>query len=162
MQKWGISTCKKHRRGKIVNLSGGGSAYPRPRFSSYAASKAAVVRLTETLAQEVKEFNIDINAIAPGAVNTRLLNEVVAAGGAAGKIERSKAIKQKKEGGTSLTIVAEFALFMASSKTDGLTGRLISLLWDKWRDIPQQLDKIMSSDIYTLRRIIPEDRGYDW
>jgi 3-oxoacyl-[acyl-carrier protein] reductase len=157
-----LPTMIKNRRGKIINLSGGGSVSPRPRFSAYSAAKAAVVRLTETLAEEVKEYNININAIAPGAVNTRLLDEVLAAGETAGKIEQAKAIKQKKEGGTPLAMVAEFALFLASSETDGLTGKLISLLWDNWREIPQHLDEIESSDIYTMRRILPKDRGFDW
>jgi NAD(P)-dependent dehydrogenase (short-subunit alcohol dehydrogenase family) len=157
-----LPTMMKNKRGKIINLSGGGSVTPRPRFSAYSAAKAAVVRLTETLAEEVKEYNIDINAIAPGAVNTRLLDEVLAAGEVAGDAELTKAIKQKREGGTPLEKVAEFALFLASSEADGLSGRLISLLWDNWRGIPQRLDEIMSSDIYTARRIIPKDRGCDW
>ena len=157
-----LPTMMKNRRGKIINLSGGGSVSPRPRLSAYSASKAAVVRLTETLAEEVKGYNIDINAIAPGAVNTRLLDEVLAAGEAVGEAELAKAIKQKKEGGTPLPMVAEFALFLASSETDGLTGRLVSLPWDHWREIPQRLNEIMSSDIYTMRRITPKDRGYDW
>ena len=157
-----LPTMMKNRRGKIINLSGGGSVTPRPRLSAYSASKAAVVRLTETLAEEVKEYNIDINAIAPGAVNTKLLDEVLAAGEAAGEAELAKAIKQQREGGTPLAMVAEFALFLASSQTDGLTGRLMSLLWDNWREIPQRLNEIMSSDIYAVRRIIPKDRGYEW
>src|SRR5205814_9738356 len=66
--------------GKIVNLSGGGAATPRVRFSAYAASKAAVVRLTEILAEELRDFRVDVNAVAPGALNTRLLDEVLAAG----------------------------------------------------------------------------------
>ncbi|HWG42024.1 MAG TPA: SDR family oxidoreductase, partial [Gemmataceae bacterium] len=66
--------------GKIINLSGGGATAPLPRLSSYAASKAAIVRFTETLAEEVRDNNIDVNAIAPGALNTRLLDQVLEAG----------------------------------------------------------------------------------
>lgn len=157
-----LPTMIKNKKGKIINLSGGGAVSPRPRFSAYSASKAAVVRLTETLAEEVKEYNIDINAVAPGAVNTRLLDEVLRAGEAAGKEELIKAIKQKREGGVPPEKVAELAVFLASSKSDGLSGRLISLLWDNWKEIPQHLDNIMSSDIYTMRRIIPKERGYNW
>jgi 3-oxoacyl-[acyl-carrier protein] reductase len=152
----------KNRRGKIINLSGGGAVSPLPRFSAYSASKAAVVRLTETLAEEIKGYNIDINAIAPGAVNTRLLEQALAAGEAAGKDFLTKAIKQKQEGGVPPEKVAELAVFLASSKTDGLSGRLISLLWDSWREIPKHLSEVISSDIYTMRRIIPRDRGYEW
>lgn len=151
-----------NKRGKIINFSGGGAVSPRSRFSAYSTSKAGVVRLTETLAEEVKEYNIDINAIAPGAVNTRLLDQVLEAGEAAGEEELAKAIKQKQEGGVPPEKVAELAVFLASSKSDGLSGRLISLPWDNWMAIPQHLDGLMSSDIYTMRRIIPKDRGYEW
>src|ERR1700690_748887 len=66
--------------GKIVNLSGGGATAPLPRLSAYAASKAAVVRFTETLSEECRSTGIDVNAIAPGALNTRLMDELLAAG----------------------------------------------------------------------------------
>ncbi len=157
-----LPTMMKNNKGKIINLSGGGAVAPLPRFSAYSASKAGVVRLTETLAEEVKGYNICINAIAPGAVNTRLLDEALEAGEAAGKDFLAKSAKQKQEGGVQPEKVAELAIFLASPQSDGLTGRLISLLWDGWREIPQHLDKIMSSDIYTTRRIVPKDRGYDW
>ena len=71
---------KAHRYGKIVQLSGGGATAPLPRISAYAASKAGVVRFAETLAGEVHEYGIDVNSIAPGALNTRLLDEVLQAG----------------------------------------------------------------------------------
>jgi NAD(P)-dependent dehydrogenase (short-subunit alcohol dehydrogenase family) len=152
----------KNRRGKIINMSGGGAVAPFPRFSAYSTSKAAVVRLTETIAEEVKDYNIHVNAIAPGAVNTRLLDQALSAGEAAGRDFAAKSIKQKREGGVPPEKVAELAVFLASTQSDGLSGRLISLLWDNWQDIPQHLDKIMTSDIYTMRRIIPRDKGYDW
>lgn len=157
-----LPTMMRKKKGKIVNLSGGGAASPLPRFSAYSASKAAVVRLTETIANEVKEYNIDINAIAPGAVNTRFLDQVLAVGKAAGDVFHAKAIKQKREGGVPPEKIAELAVFLASTESDGLSGRLISLIWDDWKSNPRHLDEIMTSDIYTLRRIIPADRGYKW
>ena len=71
---------KKNGRGKIIVLSGGGATNPLPNISAYAASKAAAVRLMETLAEELKTFHVDVNAIAPGALATRLVDEVLAAG----------------------------------------------------------------------------------
>jgi len=53
------------RNGVVINFSGGGAVAPFPRFSAYSTSKAAVVRLTETVAEEVKEFGVRINTIAP-------------------------------------------------------------------------------------------------
>lgn len=157
-----LPTMIKHNKGKIINFSGGGAVSPRPRFSAYSASKAAVVRLTETLAEEVNEYSIDINAIAPGAVNTRLLDQVLEVGKAAGKDALAKSIKQKQEGGTPPERAAELAVFLASPHSDKLTGRLISAVWDNWREIPHHLQDIISSDIYAMRRIIPKDRGYHW
>jgi len=157
-----IPIMMKKNSGKILNFSGGGAVSPRPRFSAYGTSKAGVVRLTETVAAEYKDYNIGIHAIAPGAVNTKMLEFVLAAGEAAGKEELSKALKQKREGGVPPPQVAELAVFLASAKSDGLSGRLISLPWDNWSAIPLHLPDIMSSDVFAMRRIIPKDRGYAW
>ena len=145
--------------GKIINLSGGGATAPLPRFSAYAASKAAVVRLTETFAEELRDSRIDVNAIAPGALNTRLLDQVIEAGpDRAGAQFHTRALKQQQDGGTALAQGAELAVFLASAASDGLTGRLLSAVWDDWRTLPQRLPQIAATDIYTLRRIVPEDR----
>ena len=155
---------KLQRHGKIINISGGGAANPRPYFSAYATSKAAVVRFTETLAEELKEYNIDCNCIAPGALNTRLLGEILEEGAEnVGKEYYKKALKQKKDGGDSLKNAAELCTYFASERSDGLTGKLISARWDKWRDdIPNYIEEIKNSDIYTLRRILPKDRNKKW
>jgi NAD(P)-dependent dehydrogenase (short-subunit alcohol dehydrogenase family) len=144
--------------GKIINLSGGGATSPRPCFSAYAASKAAVVRLTETLAEELKPFNVQVNAIAPGAVYTRMTEEVLAAGTAAGQKAVAEAARLKREG-RGPEAAAELAVFLASEESNGLTGRLISAVWDDWRSIPGRIAQVMASDLYTLRRITAEVRS---
>lgn len=154
---------REQRYGKIINLSGGGATAPLPRFSSYAASKAAVVRFTETLAEEVREHRIDVNAIAPGALNTRLLDQVLAAGpDKTGQAFYQRACKQRDEGGAPLDKGASLAAFLASEASDGITGRLLSAVWDNWTDLPAHQQQLSKSDIYTLRRIVPEDRGQKW
>lgn len=142
--------------GKIINFSGGGAFNPRPNFSAYATSKAAVVRLTETLAEELKEYNIQVNAISPGAVNTRMLAEVLEAGPeVAGAEFYEKAKKQKEEGGDPPQLAADLILFLCSEKSYNLTGKIISAKWDNWREWDKEkIKKIMASDLYTLRRII--------
>ncbi|PYO56588.1 MAG: dehydrogenase [Candidatus Rokuibacteriota bacterium] len=153
----------RQRYGKIVLLSGGGATKPLPALSAYAASKAAVVRLGETLAEEVRGRGIDINAVAPGALNTRLLDEILAAGPErVGASFYEQMVRQKAEGGTPMERGAALCVFLASAESDGVTGRLIAALWDPWETLPKRLDELRGSDIYTLRRIIPADRGKDW
>lgn len=147
--------------GKVVNLSGGGATAPLPRISAYAASKAAVVRLTETFAEELKDAHVDVNAIAPGPLNTRLLDEVLQAGPdkvGRGFFERSR--KQQQEGGAPLEKGAELTAFLCSAASDGITGRLLSAVWDDWASLPARREELAKGDVYTLRRIVPEDRGW--
>ena len=149
--------------GKIINLSGGGATAPLPRFSAYAASKAAVVRFTETLAEEVRDAHIDVNSIAPGALNTRLLDQVLEAGPErAGQGFYERSLKQREQGGAPLDKGAALAAFLASEASDGITGRLLSAVWDNWTELPARQQHLAKSDIYTLRRIVPEDRGQKW
>lgn len=154
---------RKAGGGKIVNLSGGGATAPLPRLSSYAAAKAAVVRFTETLALETAEAHIDVNAIAPGALNTRLLDQVLQAGPErVGQAFHARALQQKEQGGASLDKGASLCAFLLSAASDGITGRLISAVWDDWARLPERWPRLSGGDIYTLRRIVPKDRGMDW
>jgi NAD(P)-dependent dehydrogenase (short-subunit alcohol dehydrogenase family) len=158
-----IPLMRRRGYGKIINLSGGGATAPLPRFSAYAAAKAATVRLTETFAEELRDAHVDVNAIAPGALNTRLLDEVLAAGPEkVGQDFYNRAIKQRDQGGAPLAKGAALAVFLASAASDGITGRLLSALWDDWASLPDRRDLLAPSDIYTLRRIVPEDRGLKW
>ena len=154
---------KRNRGGKVIQLSGGGATNPLPRLSAYAASKAGIVRFAETLAEELREFNVDVNAIAPGPLNTRLLDEVLAAGPErVGEPFYERSVKQKETGGAGLDRGAELAVFLGSSRSDGITGKLISAVWDPFSEFPQHLDDLAKTDIYTLRRIVPKDRGLTW
>jgi NAD(P)-dependent dehydrogenase (short-subunit alcohol dehydrogenase family) len=158
-----IKYFKKKNYGKIIQLSGGGATNPLPNLSAYAASKAAIVRFMETLALEVRDFNIDINSIAPGALNTKMLDEVIKSGpNKVGSDFYKRALKQKKTGGTSLNYGTDLAVFLASSESDGISGRLISAVWDNWKKWPKHINKLSNSDVYTLRRIIGRDRGFSW
>lgn len=154
---------KQQKSGKIIILSGGGATKPMPNLSAYATSKAGVVRFAETLAEEVKSFNIDVNTVAPGALNTRLLDEILAAGpDKIGKEFYEQSLKQKDKGGTPLDVGASLCVFLASSLSNGISGRLLSAVWDPWNKLPEYLSELLNSDIYTLRRIVPKDRGQVW
>lgn len=154
---------KKRRHGKIIQLSGGGATNPLPRISSYAASKAAVVRFAESLAEEVREDGIDVNSIAPGPLNTRLLDEVLEGGAdRVGSDFYEKSRRQKAEGGVPLDKAARLAVYLGSTASDGISGKLLSAVWDRWERLDEHLEDMRRTDVYTLRRIVPADRALVW
>jgi NAD(P)-dependent dehydrogenase (short-subunit alcohol dehydrogenase family) len=141
--------------GSIINFAGGGASSSRPNFSAYAVAKAGVVKFTEILADEMKP-RIRVNAISPGGVNTAMLAEVLKVGARAGKQELVRAKKQLQDGGVSPEQAAALAVFLASSDSRGLTGRLISAPWDPWRTWDKKaIAKIMATEKLTLRRVKP-------
>ena len=121
------------------------------------------MRFTESLAEEVKECGVFVNAIAPGPVNTKFLDNALSAGRErVGDQLYERLLKQEEDGGVSPEKAAALALFLASEESAGLTGKILSAVWDNWKEIPKHLDEIMKSDIYTFRRVKPKDRGYNW
>ena len=154
---------KKNNSGKIIQLSGGGASSPLPLISSYAVSKVGIVRFIENLSEEVKDYNIDINAVAPGPLNTDMLKEAIKAGPKKIGIEYyKKLLKQKKSGGTSFKKACELILFLSSKYSDGIRGKLISALWDDWKNWTSYKKFLQNSDVYTLRRIVGKERGFEW
>ncbi|WP_438479491.1 SDR family NAD(P)-dependent oxidoreductase [Oleiharenicola lentus] len=154
-----VRAMKTQGSGKIINISGGGATNPMPRLVSYAATKAAVVRLTETLAEEYRSSKIDVNAVAPGALRTRMTQQVLDAGPQkAGADFFAKNKKWSDEGAVDPRLAANLCVYLASSESDGITGKLISAQWDPWKDF-QKFRADLKGDIYTLRRIVPEDRN---
>lgn len=147
-----VQSMMSQKKGKIINFSGGGSTSPRSAFSSYAVAKTGIVRFTETIAEELREFNIDVNAVAPGAINTGMLEEVLQIGKIAGK-EYTDALLRKEKGGNSTELVAELISFLCSNKSDGITGKLISAPWDPWQTDDFQTLLKSDKDFATLRRI---------
>jgi len=149
--------------GKIINLSGGGATSPRPNFSAYATAKAALVRFSETLARETCGYNIQVNCIAPGGMNTAMLEAIREAGPEkAGMEEFQAAMRCRKSDDSILKRAAALCCYLASDESNGLTGKLISAVWDPWDRLTEHLEELNASDIYTLRRITPEDRGKIW
>ena len=147
------------RRGKIICFSGGGATKPRPNFSAYGVAKTGIVRLVETLAEELREQPVDVNAVAPGPIHTRLTDEVVALGPAVvGETEYQAALKQTAAGGADMRKVTGLVEFLLSPASDGISGRLLSAPWDPWPELGGQVAALAQSDLYTLRRIVPADR----
>jgi NAD(P)-dependent dehydrogenase (short-subunit alcohol dehydrogenase family) len=143
--------------GRIINFSGGGATAPLPRFSAYAATKAAVVRLTETLAEELAEHGVAVNAIAPGAIDTSLQDAVLAAGDRAGELhDRMRRLRESGEGATPMAVPVALAVFLAGDAAAGLSGRLISAPHDGWAGWDAaRIGELMARPWLTLRRLDP-------
>jgi short-subunit dehydrogenase len=151
---------KNKKHGKIIQIAGGGAASCFPYFSPYAVSKAGLVRFVENISKEVDNKKIFINAIAPGPINTRMLDEVLQAGPKkVGKIFYKNALKQKKNGGTDILKIISLVEYLSHKKSDGISGKLISVLWDNWNIFHNKIDILKNSDVGTLRRITGRDRN---
>ena len=119
-----------------------------------------MVRFVENISKEVENKNIFINAIAPGPINTRMLDEVLQAGPKkVGKIFYKNALKQKKNGGTDILKIISLVEYLSHKKSDGISGKLISVLWDNWNIFHNKIDILKNSDVGTLRRITGSDRN---
>lgn len=150
-------------KGKVIQLSGGGAASPLPGLSSYAASKAAIVRFIETLAEEYRDCGIEINAVAPGILKTRMLKEMLEAGPDSLGIKLfNKSLARDSDQTDSSETACALINFLGSDLSDGITGKLISAEWDKWSEWPQHIQELRDSDLYTLRRITGRDRSQTW
>jgi NAD(P)-dependent dehydrogenase (short-subunit alcohol dehydrogenase family) len=158
-----VPVMKKARYGKIVNLSGGGATGPRPNFGAYAASKTALVRFTEVLAHETRGMGIDVNCIAPGILRTKMFDTMLAQPvERIGDSEYVRIRQLAENSDESLQRAASLAVLLVSHDSDGVSGRLVSAVWDPWETLPQRRGILDETDIYTLRRIVPKDRGYSW
>jgi 3-oxoacyl-[acyl-carrier protein] reductase len=136
------------RRGKVVVLSGGGGANPRPNLSAYAASKAGLVRYVETLAEEMLEHNVQVNCMSPGGVYTHMTDEILRAGDKAGWKELEDARQVQLTGGVAAAKQVSLALFLASERSNHITGKMLHVK-DDWRKLE---NATIPPDLYTLRR----------
>ncbi len=154
----------KHGGGRIINLSGGGATGPRQNFSAYATAKAGLVRFSETLAEEAKPLGVAVNCVAPGPMGTDMLATVLKAGIEAAGEREVVAARKALEAGSSQTLPAavDLIVFLASASGEGVTGKLISALWDNWQDFPEHVGELGGSDVYTLRRITGRERDMAW
>jgi NAD(P)-dependent dehydrogenase (short-subunit alcohol dehydrogenase family) len=141
-------------RGAIVTFSGGGATGPLPRYDAYAASKAAVVRLTENVAAVAADRGITVNAVAPGFVATRMHEGTLAAGPeAAGADYYARTQRDLEAGGVPPQRAADLVAFLLGPDARGITGKLLSAQWDPWQDREFRARLEAEPDLATLRRI---------
>jgi len=142
-------------RGAVVTFGGGGATAPLPRFDAYAASKAAVVRLTENIAVELSGDGVRVNCIAPGFVATEMHQATLAAGPElAGEDYYRRTRAEVERGGVPADEAAQLAcMLLAGDREASFTGRLISAQWDPWREPRFRRRLSEEPDLATLRRI---------
>jgi len=148
-----IPIMQKRKSGKIINICGGGvgGKDPLARFSAYYTSKTAIAGFTEVTAAELAEYNIQVNCIAPGAVNSRFTVYLISQGrNKAGDEMYTKAIKQKKTGGDSPELAARLVSFLISNKANHISGCLLSAKWDKKGELSDS--RTFTPNLYKLRR----------
>ena len=122
------------KKSKIINIAGGGAAYPRKHHTAYAASKAAVVRFTETLSLEIGK-SIDINSLAPGAHKTDMWKE--------------ETYDKEPEKWADVSRLIKTVEYLLGNSSDGISGKFIHIN-DNWESFSSD---ISNTDYLSLRRI---------
>ncbi len=141
---------------RVIGFSGGGAFNPLPRYSAYAASKAGIVRLLETLAVELAPMGITVNGIAPGFVKTEIHDATLSAGPErAGDDFHAMTVAKLNEGYVPMNVPVACVQWLLSDAAHGLTGKTISASFDPWSDPRFQaaIHELNDSDLYTMRRI---------
>lgn len=109
----------KQRRGRIINLSSVVGVYGNAGQVNYAASKAGVIGLTKSLAQELARRNITVNAVAPGFIATDMTDAL----SDAQKEALTSRIGLKRLGEPA--DIAHLVRFLASDEASYITGQVI-------------------------------------
>ena len=138
------------KKGKIINISGGGAVRPLPSLSAYSASKVGIVRLTETLAIEFEPFNIQINAVAPGFIATGIHDQIISRPNFVNKQLLTETVEKLSKGGDDPNLAADLCLFLADD-LNKITGKLLSSVYDDWTHLKSE--SINNNFLYTLRRV---------
>ena len=143
------------RDGRILLFAGGGAFSPRARFSAYACAKAGVVRLAETLAEELEGTSVSVNCVAPGFVPTPIHETTLQAGRRLAGVEYDRVIRDVAyDDGSRLAQVVACIRHLLSPSTRGLSGKTVAAQFDDWEHLtPFTVPEVMSSDLWTARRV---------
>jgi 3-oxoacyl-[acyl-carrier protein] reductase len=133
-------------RGTIVNVSSYAAIRPSPNTSGYAAGKAALLNLTETLAAETGGTGVAVFAISPGFVHTAMTDRLLESGlvpgaGSGGEVEAGRA--------------GRLVAFLASGAADALSGRFLHVL-DDWEELARGADALARDELYVMRLRRPD------
>ena len=149
----------QRRSGKILVIADSSSSTPRPNFAPYSASKAAVVRFVESVAEEVRDHNVQINCFSPGGAYTSMTDEILEADDRAGSKEVEEAEQIRLTGGVpadKTDPACAVSLFRAVQPSDRQADRCHRRLEEaRTREYAARcLDTQASFEIITMRRAL--------
>ncbi|MCP4653212.1 MAG: 3-oxoacyl-[acyl-carrier-protein] reductase [Candidatus Omnitrophica bacterium] len=121
MTRAAITTFLKQKEGCIINMSSISGISGLPRQTNYSASKAGIIGFSKSLAKEVAAYNVRVNVVCPGYINTDMVNALQENM----RNEILKNIPLKRMGASSE--VADLCLFLASNKASYITGEVIKI-----------------------------------
>jgi NAD(P)-dependent dehydrogenase (short-subunit alcohol dehydrogenase family) len=136
------------RSGKILVITCDAQTTPELNLSAYTTSKAAVVRFAESVAAEVLDHNVQVNCFDPGPAYTHLTDEVIRAENKVDSRLVAAARETRRTGGASPELQLEHAAFLASERSNHITGKLIHVT-DDWKKL---MNATLRPDAFTLRR----------
>jgi 3-oxoacyl-[acyl-carrier protein] reductase len=121
-------------RGRIVNVASGAAYLPGSKSTAYSASKAAVHRFSETLANQLEGRGVYVFSISPGLVRTRMTEDF-----------------GDNAPWTPPELAPKLVLALASGQLDKLAGRYLHAEHDDVDDLAKRADKIVESDLNAIR-----------
>ena len=107
------------------------------------------MRLVETLAEEVRDHNVQVNCLAPGGTYTSMTDQILSAGERAGWKAQDDALELRVSGGIAPEKQIQLALFLASERSNHVSGKLIHVS-DDWKRLESST---VNPELYTLRRV---------
>ncbi len=136
------------RAGKIIVLACDSDSIPKVNFSAYTTSKSAVARFVEALAVEMLDHNVQVNCLDPGPAYTNLTDEIIRAEKHLEASVVQAAKETRRNGGVSPDVQFGHAAFLASERSNHISGKLIHVT-DDWKKLQ---DANLRPDAFTLRR----------
>ncbi len=139
----------QRKRGRIINIASGAGTAPIPYMSAYVTSKAALIRFSEVLAEEVRPHGITVFSVQPGAVRTRMVEQIFSSPRA---LQYFPWLEQMYQSGQNVTAepATRLILFLASGAADKLSGRFFNVAEDP-AEVMQRAEQILAGDLYSLR-----------
>jgi NAD(P)-dependent dehydrogenase (short-subunit alcohol dehydrogenase family) len=140
----------ERRAGRMIIVSSGAALAATPYTSPYRVSKAALLRLAEIMALEVKDFGVSVFAIHPGVIDSTILDSAVRTEAGRKWTPHLVAMIESGRGLTGTDQCADCCAFLASGAADGLTGRYISATED-YRALAARAGEVAEKELQVLR-----------